>query len=87
MKICALALVASVILTANVPAQASSKPRPFSPIRIAQSNGTCSGPGDERFPYGTRLCFCGEIIIKVCTDDGTDSGLWVPTTQRCNPNC
>jgi hypothetical protein len=77
--ICAATLIAglSTLNAQTLTIHVTKATRLYTPLQLAQAR-TCSGPGSQRFPYGQRLCFCGERVWKTCTDDGTASGLGPP---------
>jgi hypothetical protein len=79
-----------ILLTAIVAGSLATHGTAFSqienranPIVVAQNTGSCSGPGEQRFAYGTKMCFIGATYYQICTADGTASGLWKGTTERC----
>jgi hypothetical protein len=73
--------VAAVLSMAEADAHAQTVDRAGS-IGLAQIGGTCSGPGEQRFVYGTKKCFPGATYYQICTADGA-WGLWKSTTEKC----
>ena len=53
-------------------------------LMLAQANGTCSGPGDNRWPYDAEVCFNYSPYVQRCTNDGSESGTWVQTSKLCH---
>ena len=58
--------VAAVLLMAQADAHSQTANRASS-IRLAEIAGTCSGPGEQRFVYGTKKCFPGGTYYQICT--------------------
>jgi hypothetical protein len=73
--------VAAVLLLAEADAHSQTVNRASS-IVLAQNNGTCAGPGDQRSIPGTKICFPGGTYYQICLGDGA-WGLWKTTFEKC----